>query len=889
LFFRRSTMSKKLYFLIIFVLALGLSGVVQADPCDANLVGWWMFDEGEGNTVADSSAYSNTGVTINPTPTWSEGSPIDPCNSGMDFDGVSDYVVCAERDGNNPGTYPEELMPEKFTISCWTKLDAFSYYGGFVSNGHEGAEVGFFLQGGGNGNNFGISMGTITGWWDVETGTDYETDLWYHLAATYDGQYASVYVDGELAAGPMSVSSIKWQADNNDYPSNFVIGSWKDEEYGGAGLPVDGIIDDVRFYDYAMDVNDIKILAGIIPGAATDPNPRYGAKNADMYTDLSWTAGEDANAHDVYFGTDEAAVTDANIDVNFGVYMGRQSTTVFSNSSLDPALEMGKKYYWRIDEVNGPAATLVKGRVWNFTVANYIIVDDFDSYTSQSELWAVWDDYWVNGSGAEIFVETDLVREGNSIEFDYINTSKSGPKYIGSYIDADIAGLNIGPDWTVSDAKALVLWFYGQAGNSATANDRMWVELEDTSSNTGVMIYNGDPTDVQLEKWTEWNIDLADANLSSVSLTNINKVHIGFGNYYRTGQSAAGGSGTVYFDDIVVWKQRCVPKYASVADFSDDCVVDGYDLEIMSGDWLVHDYNVIATEPCDANLVGWWKFDEGDGNTVEDSSAYNNNGATASPTPVWVGGYPNDPCNSALSFDGLNDYYNVVCAKRVGTGPGTYPAELMPEEFTISFWTKLDSFGYYSGFVTSGMDGEAGFYLGNAYEDSKNPSTGTFIMSMMTGTGWQDVSPSNIYDVDTWYHIAASYDGQYGNFYVDGVRVEGPQDIGGPMDWIDDSGDYPAQFVIGSWEAPDWSEPIDGAIDEVRYYDYALNAGEVAVLAGLQGSIYVPLDVPANLVPRVPDPAVDPNYYPDNPDIVNFLDYAILADDWLDETLWPAP
>jgi hypothetical protein len=782
-------------------------------------------------------------------------------------------------------------MPEKFTISCWTKLDAFNYYGGFVSNGHEGAVVGFFLQGGGNGNNFGISMGTVGGWQDVETGTDYETDLWYHLAATHDGQNASVYVDGELAAGPTSVGSIKWQADNNDYPSNFVIASWKDEGYGGAGLPVDGIIDEVRFYDYAMDVNDIKILAGIIPGAAIDPDPRYGAKDADMYTDLSWTAGDDANAHDVYFGTSESDVTDANTVVTLGVYMGRQSTTVFSNSSLVPSLEMGKEYYWRIDEVNGPAATLVKGRIWNFTVTNYAIVDDFDSYTSQTELWNVWDDYWVNGSGAQVSIESDAglvhTADGNSLKFLYDNTTAKGGKQVGSFIDADIASLNIGPDWTVSDVKALVLYFYGQAGNSATENDKMWVELEDTSSNTGVSIYNGDPNDVKLEEWTEWNVDLNDANFSGVSLTDVDKVHIGFGNFYRTGQAKAGGAGTMYFDDIRVWQQRCVPKYASVADFSDDCVVDGYDLEIMSVDWLVSDYNVLAAEPCDANLTGWWKFDEAGSNTVADSSVYNNAGATASPTPIWVGGYPNDPCDSALSFDGLNDYYNLVCAERAGNTPGTYPAELMPDEFTISFWTKLDSFGYYSGFVSNGLDGEAGFYVGNAYESSKNTSQGTFIMSMMTGTGWQDVSPSNIYDIDTWYHVAASYDGQYGSFYVDGARVEGATDIGGPMDWIDASGDYPPEFVIGSWEAPGWSEPIDGAIDEFRYYDYALEAGEVAVLAGLQGSIYFPLDVPTNLVPRVPDPAVDPNYYPDNPDIVNFEDFDVLADNWLAEILWP--
>ncbi len=887
-------MSKKLFLLTYFVLVLGLSSVVQADPCDANLVGWWMFDEGDGNTVADSSAYSNTGVAINPTPTWTEGSPIDPCNSGMDFDGVSDYVVCAERDGNNPGTYPAELMPEKFTISCWTKLDAFNYYGGFVSNGHEGAEVGFFLQGGGNGNNFGISMGTVTGWWDVETGTDYDTDLWYHLAATYDGQSASVYVDGELAAGPMSVGSIKWQADNNDYPSNFVIGSWKDEGYEGAGLPVDGIIDDVRFYDYAMDVNDVKILAGIIPGAATNPKPRYGAKDADMYTDLSWTAGEDANAHDVYFGTDEAAVTDANTVVTLGVYMGRQSTTVFSNSSLVPALEMGKKYYWRVDEVNGPADALVKGRIWNFTVANYIIVDNFDSYANQSELNAVWDDYWVNDTGAEIFIQKDpgLVHteDGNSLE--YIYDCGAAYKKVGARIDADTAGLNIGANWEVCDARALVLYFYGQSGNSATSNDRMWVQLEDTSSNAGTRLYGDgdgeDPNDVKVEDWIEWNIDLAIFDACGVSLANVDKVHIGFGGV-PIGQSKAGGTGTVYFDDIVVWQQRCVPKYASVADFSDDCIVDGYDLEIMSGDWLVSDYNVIATEPCDANLVGWWKFDEGDGNTVEDSSVYSNNGATAHASPVWVTGYPNDPCDSALSFDGTNPYYNLVCAEREGNTPGTYPAELMPDKFTISCWTKLDAFSYYGAFVSNGSDGEAGFFLWNVYESSKNTSQGTFNLSMHTDSSdWQDIMPTNLYDSDTWYHIAVTYDGQYGSFYVDGVRVEGPQDVGGPVTWVrGDTSNYPDSFVIGAWEDQYSHQPIDGAIDEVRYYDYALNGGEVAVLAGLQGSIYVPLDVPTNLVPRVPDPAVDPNYYPDNPDIVNFEDFDVLADNWLSEILWP--
>ncbi len=649
-----------------------------------------------------------------------------------------------------------------------------------------------------------------------------------------------------------------------------------------------------------MDVNDIKFLAGIIPGAAADPSPRYGARDASMYTDLSWTPGEDANSHDVYFGTSESDVTDANTVVTLGVYLGRQDANVFSNSNLVPALELGKTYYWRIDEVNETAGTLIKGRVWSFTVANYIVVEDFDSYADTDALRAVWKDYYFDpGSknGAEVFIETDpdFVREGKSMGYRYKNVKTTG-QYRGSWAEAATTDLQARTDWTVSGVKALVLYFLGDPCNGrdttwvyqGVCQDQMYVELA-TGGTGAVVEYDGDMNDVKEAFWHEWNIELQDFNDGGVTLSNVDTVYIGFGGNTKTGQTAPGAgmnygyADTVYFEDIVLWPPRCRSELVAT-DFTGDCITDLSDVWVMSDDWLASDANITATEPCDVNLIGWWKFDEGDGNTVEDSSAYNNNGATVSATPIWVGGHPNDPCDSAMSFNGITDY--LLCAERVGTGPGTYPAELMPDTFTISCWTKLDSFSYYGAFVSNGTDGEAGFYLGNT--EGASTDEGTFGLSMMTASGWMDVWPTNTYVINTWYHIAASYDGQqYANFYVDGVLVEGPVDVGGPMDWVDDSGDYPAQFVIGSWEAPDWSEHIDGVIDDVRFYNYGLQKGEIAVLAGLQGSIYVPLDLPTNLVPRVPDPAVDPQYYPDNPDIINFLDYSIVARDWLKEALWP--
>ncbi|MCJ7693324.1 MAG: LamG domain-containing protein, partial [Sedimentisphaerales bacterium] len=554
---------------------------------------------------------------------------------------------------------------------------------------------------------------------------------------------------------------------------------------------------------------------------------------------------------------------------------------VVSNSSLDPALELGETYYWRIDEVNETDDTMIKGRIWNFKVANYIVIDDMESYSSSNKIFVTWLDYYdLSNSNAEIRLETNppYVRDGSSMEFVYDNTNE-----YGSWTEAEVAKLPIPySDWTVADVKALVLYFYGDPLNSATVNDKMYVALDDGTT-IAASIYP-DINDIKDESWHEWNIDLVeDFNVAGgVNLANVSKMHIGFGGELFTGQSADGGSGTVWFDDIRIWLQRCVPDVAyHYGDVTGECFIDGFDIEAMSYDWLTSDYNVMVSVPSDTNLIGWWKFDEGTGNTVEDSSAYSNNGVTMDLTPKWVEGYPGDPYDSAMYFNGINDY--VTCATRTGTEPpGTYPAELMPDTFTVSCWTKLDGFAYYAGFVGNGIDGEAGFYLYNV--EGNTEDEGTFGLSMRTEPDWQDVQPPDIYEIDTWYHLAATYDGNYANFYVDGVLVEGPQDVEGPMRWIDEDSNYPNNFTIGSFEENEFAW---GAIDEVRYYNYALPHGEVAYLAGLEGEQYVPLKSAANLVPRVPDPAVDRQYYPENPDIVNFTDFGLLADSWLNEILFP--
>ena len=62
-------MYKKLIYLSSFALLLGM---VPTRVADADLVGWWRFNEGSGNTANDSSGNDHHGTIIG-TPEWVVG------------------------------------------------------------------------------------------------------------------------------------------------------------------------------------------------------------------------------------------------------------------------------------------------------------------------------------------------------------------------------------------------------------------------------------------------------------------------------------------------------------------------------------------------------------------------------------------------------------------------------------------------------------------------------------------------------------------------------------------------------------------------------------------------------------------------------------------------
>jgi len=97
---------------------------------------------------------------------------------------------------------------------------------------------------------------------------------------------------------------------------------------------------------------------------ALSPDPPDGVGDVTTSAILSWHGSERAAHHDVYFGEALDLVADATPEI-LAIYRGRQTVEIVS---YDPgSLELGKTYYWRIDEVNeAHPDSPWKGSMWSF-------------------------------------------------------------------------------------------------------------------------------------------------------------------------------------------------------------------------------------------------------------------------------------------------------------------------------------------------------------------------------------------------------------------------------------------------------------------------------------------------------------------------------------------
>ena len=148
-------------------------------------------------------------------------------------------------------------------------------------------------------------------------------------------------------------------------------------------------------------------VAGIEPSGlsrvkAADPDPADGVADVPRDVVLSWTPGEYADRHDVYFGTSFDDVNNAALTVDLtGVYRGPLSD---SSYAVGERLDFDETHYWRVDEVNAPPdSTVFKGDVWSFTTepVSYPVDGANITATASSSMPGTAPERTIDGSGLD--------------------------------------------------------------------------------------------------------------------------------------------------------------------------------------------------------------------------------------------------------------------------------------------------------------------------------------------------------------------------------------------------------------------------------------------------------------------------------------------------------
>jgi len=412
---------------------------------DPNLVGWWKFDEGAGTVAVDSSGHDNHSE-LRGDPTWVEG--ID--GGALEFDGSGDYVDCGNTSSLCPTT--ELSVMAWIKVNPWTKT-----WETILAKGDNSYRLA--RSGSGNATHFGCG-GTSGNNFD---GSTVVTDnQWHHVCGVYDGATQTIYIDGVLDTAIPSTGNVTAST------YSLFIG----ENSQSTGRHMTGLIDDVRLYNKGLTLEEIMEVMRGDTTVAGSPSPRSGALiDVKAATALTWQPGDNAVQQDVYLATDRTAVEDADATDTTGVYRGRQAGTSFTPAE---GLPWGTgPYFWRVDQVNNDG-TIGTGRIWSFTVADFLIVDDFESYTDDDAageaIWQTWlDGFGVNTNGSECaytlppYAEQTIVHSGTqSMPLHYNNT--------GGVLNSEVS-LKLGSpprNWTDEGVGELSIWFQGRAASTGS-------------------------------------------------------------------------------------------------------------------------------------------------------------------------------------------------------------------------------------------------------------------------------------------------------------------------------------------------------------------------------------------------------------------------------------
>jgi len=345
---------KNIYFLItltfLFVYSFLFAQVLVTnansfDFLDEGLVAYYKFDSGAGDVAYDSSGNGNDGKIVGAT--WTTGK----IGNALSFNGKNNYVVIPDS---------PSLRVQSFTLEAWIYMTERpnqhgTEHSAIINKLHYlgGRSKGYKLQfehPTSTNDHLTVSLGDgvaqrfLVNYNSKDNLTLYQ---WHHVAATYDGSVAKLYIDGEL----VSTSSLeKYTIAHDDTP--LVIGS---EYFASSIVQFKGIIDEVRVYNRALSKGEInasmntKPFVNIDKAFVSDDRADVGSVQTIGFH-AKWDNGSDVVGGKIY--------------VNETMYITNGSGWITLNYSSS---SVGKRS-WSVTGVNVNGVTSYRQTVSNPTI-----------------------------------------------------------------------------------------------------------------------------------------------------------------------------------------------------------------------------------------------------------------------------------------------------------------------------------------------------------------------------------------------------------------------------------------------------------------------------------------------------------------------------------------